>query len=115
MPHSDPFETLLRQAARTAPMPPLPDGLLRHWQPRPARAGSPWLWLMPIPVFALGLILGAALAPTSSGAAMGTLKTVLAEVWVRGAGEASGWALALLLGVLVLLGDSLRVAWRRRR
>lgn len=115
MPHSDPFDTLLIRAARTAPMPPLPDSLLRHWQPRPARAGSPWLWLMPIPVFALGLLLGAALAPASLGGAVATLKTALAGVWAGGPDQAWGWALALLLGVLVLLGDNLRVAWRRWR
>ncbi len=107
----DSFEHLLQKAFKSQSMPPVPTRLLKAWQ-APAKSNS-WLWLLPGLVFSIGLVLGVALAPFGLGAALGSLKGVLFDMWALLPKTALYWFLALCLALAVLLLDGLTRAWRR--
>lgn len=101
----DPFDRLLQQAFRTQPLPPVPPAVLAAWNPKPAKSGNAWLWLLPGMVFTAGLVLGVVLAPLGLSAAMASLKAVFTDIGGLLPKEALVWVSAVCLALAVLILD----------
>lgn len=114
MSESEAFERLLRKSLQSHDLPPVPATILRTWQLRRTEPAAPWLWIMPLAVFMIGIGTGVVLAPLGLTTAYDAVRQALAGVWHALPRNAWAWAFALLAGVALLALDAMRSRLRRR-